>query len=99
MIYESNTGRLRWFVFGFRCHRKMNRKIPLYYICMEFTISIDEAESPLYFAELYWAELSHFHDMTRSLAIQNMADTIIIRFAMSTMIYIRWIAKYWQKSL
>ena len=35
----------------------MNRKIPLYHIFIEFGNSVDKAQSPLYFAELYWAEL------------------------------------------
>ena len=72
----------------------MNQKIPLYHICIEFANSVNEAQSPLYFADLYWAELNH--DMIRLLAIQNMTDTIIIRFAVFIMMYIHWIAKHWQ---
>ena len=82
-----------------RCHRKTNRKIPLYHIFIEFANSVDKAQSPLYFAELYWAELIQLHDMVQSCAIQNMTNTNIIRFVMSAMINMRWIAKYWQKCL
>ena len=32
-----------------RCHRKMNWKIPLYHIFIEFANSVDKAQSPLYF--------------------------------------------------
>ena len=77
----------------------MNRKIRLYQIYNEFAISVDKAQSPLYFTELYWADLSHFHYMAQLFAIQNLSNTYIIRFVMSNMINMRWIAKYWQKSL
>ena len=66
----------------------MNRKILLYHICIEFAISVDIAQGPLYFAELYWAEISHFNDMIRLFVIQNMTATNIIRFVMSTIIFI-----------
>ena len=72
----------------------MNRKIPLYQIYNEFAISVDKAQSPL-----YWADLSHFHYMAQLFAIQNLSNTYIIWFVMSNMINMRWIAKYWQKSL
>ena len=77
----------------------MNRKIPLYHIYIEFANSVDKAQSPLYLTELYWAGLSHFHHMVQLFAIQNMTNTYTIRFVMSNMINMRWIAKYWQKSL
>ena len=77
----------------------MNRKIPLYHIYNEFAISVDKAQSPLYFTELYWTDLSHFHYVAQLFAIQNLTKTYIIRFVMSNMINMRWIAKYWQKSL
>ena len=77
----------------------MNRKIPLYHIYIEFVNSVDKTLSPLYFTELYWAVLSHFHHMVQLFAIQNMTNTYTIRFVMSNMINMRWIAKYWQKSL
>ena len=79
--------------------KKMNRKIPLYHIYIEFANSVDKAQSPLYFTELYSAGLSHFHHMVYLFAIQNMTNTYTIRFVMSNMINMRWIAKYWQKSL
>ena len=77
----------------------MNRKIPLYQIYNEFAISVDQAQSPLHFTGLYWADLSHFHYMAQLFAIQNSSNTYINRFVMSNMINMRWIAKYWQKSL
>ena len=77
----------------------MNRKIPLYYIYIELSNCVDKAQSPLYFTELYWADFSHFHYMVQLFAIQNMTNTYLIRFVMSSMINMRWIAKYWHKSL
>ena len=76
----------------------MNRKIPLYHIYIEWANRVDKTQSQLYFAELYWAELSRFHDMVQSLAIQKITNTIY-RFVMSSMTNMRWIAKYWQKSM
>ena len=73
----------------------MIRKTPLYHISIEFASSIDKAQSPLYVAELYRAELSHFHDVVQLRVFQNMTNTNIIRFAMSTMINMRWTEKYW----
>ena len=52
----------------------MNRKIPLYHIYNEFAISVDKAQSPLYFTELYWADLSHFHYMAQLFATQNLSS-------------------------
>ena len=75
----------------------MNLKIPLYHSYIEFANSVDKAQSPLYFAELYWTELSQLHDMVQFCAVHNMTNTNIIRFVMSAMINMRWIAKYWQK--
>ena len=43
---------------------------------IEFANSVDKAQSPLYFAELYWAELSHFHDVVQLRVIQNMTTQI-----------------------
>ena len=50
----------------------MNRKSPLYHSYIEFPKSIGKAQSPLYFAVLYWAELSRFYDMVQLRVIQNM---------------------------
>ena len=77
----------------------MDQKTRLYHIYIEFASSVDKAQSPLYFAALYWAELSHFHDVVQLRVIQNMTNTNIIRFVMSTMINMWWTEKYWQKSL
>ena len=77
----------------------MNRKIPLYHIYIKFANSVDKAQSPLYFTELYWAGLSHFHHMVQLFGIQKMTNTYTIRFVMSNMTNMCWIAKYWQKSL
>ena len=73
----------------------MDRKIPLYHIYIEFANSVDKAQNPWYFAELYWAKLSQLHDMVQLCAIQNMTNTDIIRFVMSNMTNMRWFAKYW----
>ena len=43
----------------------MIQKSPLYHSYIEFAKSIGKAQSPLYFAVLYWAELSHFYDMVQ----------------------------------
>ena len=62
----------------------MNRKILFYRIYVKFANSVDKAQSPLYFAELYWDELSHFHDVVQLHAIQNMTNINIIRFVICT---------------
>ena len=77
----------------------MNRKIPLYRIYTGIVSSFDKAQSPLFFAELLWAEFCHFYDVVQLRAIQNMADANIFRFVMSTVINMRWVKKYLQKSL
>ena len=78
----------------------MNRMIPLYHIYIEFVKSVDKAQSPLYFTELHWFDLSHFrYQLVQLFAIQNMTNTYIIWFLMSYMINMLWIARYWQKSL
>ena len=58
----------------------------MYHIYIEFANSVDKAQSPLYFTELYWAGLSHFYHMVQLFAIQNMTNTNTIRFVMSNMI-------------
>ena len=50
----------------------MNRKSPLCHSYIDFAKSIGKAQSLLYFAVLYWAELSRFYDMVQLRVIQNM---------------------------
>ena len=85
-IFHNPTVHIRWFESirflkipllyhahwnqRLRC-KKMNRKSPLYHSYIEFVKSIGKAQSPLYFAVLYWAELS-LYDMVRLRVIQNM---------------------------